>query len=174
MCSVSVRLLARASVAGLTFTIAAAPSSLAAQVGKVTYFSSATAIGPTNGGDGYRSATARAVRLGTDAEASASGAEGKVRARVTTDSEGNGTCGWYEASCVRGGSASAVFRDVATMRFTWDLPEGATYTSASGVFMSAAAPATTAAPEPATWLLLGAGLAALAGARRLARVPDAA
>lgn len=55
-----------------------------------------------------------------------------------------------------------------TMRFDWTLPEGATYTSASGAIVAPTfVPAPTTAPEPATAALLAAGVAMLAaGARR--------
>lgn len=47
-----------------------------------------------------------------------------------------------------------------TARFSWDLPEGVSYTSASGQFMAAAV------PEPGSYALMLAGLAVLPWARR--------
>lgn len=55
-----------------------------------------------------------------------------------------------------------------TLKFSWALPEGATFTSSSGEFMSAV-PAAVTTPEPATNALLGAGVAALAGLVRFRR-----
>lgn len=48
----------------------------------------------------------------------------------------------------------------STGRFTWQLPPGLTYTSASGTFMSEASPA-HAVPEPGALPLLGIGLVGL-------------
>lgn len=47
-----------------------------------------------------------------------------------------------------------------TARFDWDLPEGVTFESASGQFM------TTPVPEPATWAMTLLGLALVPAARR--------
>jgi hypothetical protein len=49
-----------------------------------------------------------------------------------------------------------------TMTFSWDLPAGWTYTSASGVF----SPAVTAVPEPGRMAMLAAGLMGLAAVKR--------
>jgi hypothetical protein len=58
--------------------------------------------------------------------------------------------------------ASCDFGNTAKFSFG-DLPTGLTYTSDSGVFLSAVAP--TAVPEPATTAMLGLGMGALAAAR---------
>jgi len=54
---------------------------------------------------------------------------------------------WY------GGESDAHFS--RTMHFRWEVPEGLQYSSASGVFMTAAV------PEPGSWALLAGGLAVL-------------
>jgi hypothetical protein len=49
-----------------------------------------------------------------------------------------------------------------TLHFSWELPEGVTATSASGVFLTDV----SAAPEPAAWALMLAGFGAAGGALR--------
>jgi hypothetical protein len=52
-----------------------------------------------------------------------------------------------------------------TAKFYLRLPEGVTYTSASGNFLTAAAPI-FAVPEPSTWAMLAVGMGMLAAKRR--------
>jgi hypothetical protein len=52
-----------------------------------------------------------------------------------------------------------------TAKFYLRLPEGVTYTSTSGNFLTAAAPI-FAVPEPSTWAMLLAGKGMLAAKRR--------
>lgn len=58
-----------------------------------------------------------------------------------------------------GGGWDAVADFGNTLHFNWTLPEGVSYSSASGQFM-------TAVPEPAAWLLMSGGLAGLLLRRR--------
>lgn len=109
----------------LAAALVAAPSLRAQTVTK--YYSYATTLGSSYGGEGYRSATARASRLGATGEAIASGAKGTLHASMATDPEGGNGCGWWENGCVWGGGATAVFRDVITVTpgkngdpLTWD------------------------------------------------------
>ncbi len=63
-----------------------------------------------------------------------------------------------EASAYNGGAADYSH----TMQFRWDLPQGYTYTSASGNF----SPSVTPVPEPMTLSLVGAALLAAGVASR--------
>jgi hypothetical protein len=63
------------------------------------------------------------------------------------------------------GNASVFITDPLTIT----LPDGVTFTSESGGIYAPADSAPSAVPEPATWLLLGSGLAAKAARRRFKR-----
>jgi hypothetical protein len=64
-----------------------------------------------------------------------------------------------QTSAYRGGIADFSH----TLRFDWTLPEGVTYRSASGKFMTGA---TTAVPEPGTWAMLIGGFGLIGGTLR--------
>lgn len=58
-----------------------------------------------------------------------------------------------------------------TLTFNWDLPEGVTFTSASGQFMTGQ---TAAVPEPATWAMMLTGFFGLGSCLRISRARQAA